>query len=254
MSERNPRPASGLRRAVVLFGRYPELGRTKTRLARSLGDGQTLLFYQALLADAAWKVGCLPSCHVIAALAAAEPQVGPPADPLGRRPFAGAQLTGQRGTDFGERLSNAFNDPFSAGYNRVVLIGTDTPELAIADLAHAFKLLEEFPVVLGPALDGGYYLVAGNRPRPQLFAGITWSTSTVLEETVAAAAASKVEVGYVRRFGDVDFMTDLLMLRRRREDALLTGAPSPCLATDAWFDGKLPGQGGTPPPLPDPED
>jgi uncharacterized protein len=254
MNEGNTLTASGARHAIVLFGRYPELGRTKTRLAQSLGDMQTLLFYQALLADAAWKVGGLPSCDAIAALAATAPFTAPPSDPLGRRPFAGTHLTGQNGADFGARLTNAFCDTFDKGYQRVVLIGTDTPELEVADLARAFELLEEFPVVMGPALDGGYYLVAANRPRPQLFSGITWSTATVLEETVAAASALSLEVGYVRRLGDVDYLGDLLRLRRRREEALLTGAPSPCLATDAWFEGSLPGQEGTPPPLHELED
>jgi len=234
----------------VLFGRYPEAGKTKTRLARELGDEQTLLLYQALLADAAWKGGGLPSCDLIASLTSTNPMQTPPHDPLGREPFASASLIPQRGEGFGQRLANAFCDPFARGYSQVVLIGTDTPELEVADLAGAFRLLADFPVVMGPALDGGYYLIAGNEPCPRLFTDINWSTSTVMAETVAAAKTQRLSVGCVRRFGDVDYLADLRALSRRRDEALLIGAPSPCPGTDAWLEGKLPGQGGVAPTLP----
>lgn len=99
------------------------------------------------------------------------------------------------------------------GAERVVLIGSDLPQLASADLREAFQALAHVPLVLGPAGDGGYWLIGLNGSWPRLFSGIAWGTAAVLEQTLAAAAAIGLEPALLARRDDLDRRCDLELWR-----------------------------------------
>jgi rSAM/selenodomain-associated transferase 1 len=124
----------------------------------------------------------------------------------------GVRLIAQAGEDLGARMALAFADVFAQGYRRVLVIGTDLPTLPGSAFGEALTLLDAHDLVLGPARDGGYYLIGLRKPAPELFAGIPWSTDRVLAltQTKAAAAGLKTALLPVRR--DVDTLDDLLAL------------------------------------------
>ncbi len=120
-------------------------------------------------------------------------------------------MSSQRGSNLGERLTHVFEDVFRLGMESVVVIGSDLPELPLRLIRAALAALpgSENRVVLGPAADGGYYLVAMSRPHPALFRGIVWSTTAVLAQTLDAARANGVDVSLLEPWSDVDSAADL---------------------------------------------
>jgi len=219
--------------AVVLYGRYPVRGKTKTRLAASLGEEGTLQLYRSFLADTAAKLGAVECEGHVAVLAYDGASVAVPADPLGRNPFDRFTVMAQEGADFGARLSSSMRRVLEMGFRRVVLVGADSPEMERTDLEDALELLRTKDVVFGPADDGGYYLVGMSRFSDAIFTGINWSTPTVLQESLDAAARAGLGAGLVARRADVDLQADLEALARRRRAGLLPNGP--CSATDAWI-------------------
>jgi rSAM/selenodomain-associated transferase 1 len=115
----------------------------------------------------------------------------------------------QSGGTLGERLADATNRAFTEGAHRVVVIGTDSPWLDEALIEEAFLSQERADLVLGPAADGGYYLVGLAKPVPGLFHGISWSTNQVLNQTLAAARRLGFVASLLRRDYDIDQLEDL---------------------------------------------
>jgi rSAM/selenodomain-associated transferase 1 len=111
--------------------------------------------------------------------------------------------------DIGARMERAFEDLFQRGARRVALVGTDVPALTFEDVLVALESLVEHDVVLGPATDGGYYLIALKRPEPELFRGIAWSGPDVLTDTLDRAAERDLSVRMLCTIGDVDTVEDL---------------------------------------------
>jgi rSAM/selenodomain-associated transferase 1 len=120
--------------------------------------------------------------------------------------------------DLGERMSAAFADAFREGAGRVVVIGTDCPALSPDHLAEAFEALGNHEVVLGPARDGGYYLVGLSRPADALFTDIPWGTESVLQATMERAEAVGLTQCCLQTLGDVDRPEDLPLCREAFED------------------------------------
>jgi hypothetical protein len=121
----------------------------------------------------------------------------------------GVRLLAQSGADLGARMADAFARAFARGASRVVLAGTDVPGLARETATAALSALDAADVVLGPAEDGGYYLVGLRAPAPALFSGMEWSTPGVLEETRARARAAGLAVHELAPLADVDTLDDL---------------------------------------------
>jgi len=234
-----------MKRAIVLFGRYPELGKAKTRLAQDVGPEETLLLYQSFYADTVRKLVRIPGCDVVAAIAGGPSHIVPPPDPIGENPFDTVRFIKQTGEEFGERLGSSIRRVLAMGYDRLVLVGADSPELRLSDMEMAFGLLDSHHVVLGPATDGGYYMIAMCRYHPELFQGVTWSTSIVLKQTISIGFKLGLKVCVAGPCQDIDTIEDLRQLAARR---CRSRAESPCPATDAWLAGRLPGQ--VRPPLP----
>jgi rSAM/selenodomain-associated transferase 2/rSAM/selenodomain-associated transferase 1 len=127
----------------------------------------------------------------------------------------------QVGQSLGDRLQLATKTAFDAGAKRVVVIGTDCPSLKSSDLTSAFEHLEAHETVIGPAQDGGYYLIGLSSECSSLFADIDWSTSKVLEQTLHKTRELSLRVRQLRMLPDVDYPEDLLPLRRDAECHLL---------------------------------
>lgn len=121
----------------------------------------------------------------------------------------GVRLLAQSGGDLGARMADAFARAFARGASRVAVVGTDAPDVTRGTAALALSALDSADAVLGPAADGGYYLVALKSPQPSLFSGIEWSTPRVLGQTRARAEASRLRVHELAPLADVDTLDDL---------------------------------------------
>jgi len=118
-------------------------------------------------------------------------------------------LVAQQGEDLGERMDAAFAGAFARGATRVVVIGTDVPRLCRAHLLEALTLLDTCPIVLGPATDGGYYLIALRQRQPELFRSVEWGTPGVCAATLARTEAMRLPVHVLLALRDVDTLADL---------------------------------------------
>lgn len=148
-------------------------------------------------------------------------------------------LIPQRGNSLGERLDNLLTEVLGDRVKKAVVIGSDSPNLPVEYLAQAFELLTDNPVVLGPAEDGGYYLVGMKEPHPDLLCRVQMSTSQVLEDTIKIAEASGVGYSLLPVWYDVDTMTDLMRLR----DDIFSTKNQPCTCSFAWLrKNPLPGE------------
>ena len=188
------------------MARRPGAGDAKTRLAARLDEGARARLYEAFLRDKLAQVARIPGCHPVVAVA-------PPDAPDAVGPWlpAGASAVAQRGPDLGARLEGAVEELLRQGARAVLLLDSDTPTLPDACIEEAVRALAsgEVDVVLGPAWDGGYYLVGVRAAAPALFRGIHWSTPSVLRETLAAADAARLRVHLLPSWFDVDAPADL---------------------------------------------
>jgi len=132
----------------------------------------------------------------------------------------GTRLLAQCGPDLGARMADAFARAFARGASRVALVGTDTPGVTRETAALALSALDAADVVVGPAEDGGYYLVALRAPPPAHVSGNEWSTPCVLDETRARAAAAGLAVREIAPLGDLDTLDDLRRAWPRIEGVL----------------------------------
>ncbi len=140
-------------------------------------------------------------------------------DPTGRSGFpvpGGVTVRRQLGTDLGERLSAAFAEMLADSTDRAVVIGADCPDIGPAVIREAFTALGEHDLVLGPARDGGYYLIGLRRPAPTLFAGVSWGTDRVLQETLERAERDSLKVATLGVLGDIDTPEDLVQFVAHR--------------------------------------
>jgi rSAM/selenodomain-associated transferase 1 len=199
-------PAASARACLAVMARRPGTLASKTRLAQRLDEPSRARLYEAFLRDKLAQVARIPGCHAVVAVAPPDPpeSIGPWLAP-------GASAIAQRGEDLGARLGNVVGDLTSSGARAVVLLDSDTPTLPDAFIEEAVRALEsgEIDVVIGPAWDGGYFLLGLRAPAPALFRDIRWSTSSVLRETLVAADAARMRVHLLQSWFDVDGPADL---------------------------------------------
>jgi rSAM/selenodomain-associated transferase 1 len=190
-------------RAVAVLARAPS-GGGKTRLTHDLPPGDARALREALFLDT------LDQARAAAAPVTVFFTPGSARDEALALVGHDVNLVPQADGDIGHRMAAAFTHLFAEGARHVALIGSDLPSLPASRLADAFTALEQRDdVVLGPAEDGGYYLVALARPRPALFAGVAWGTRDVLRWTIEAARADMLSVALVDPWYDVDTPADL---------------------------------------------
>ncbi|MBC6990274.1 MULTISPECIES: TIGR04282 family arsenosugar biosynthesis glycosyltransferase [Hymenobacter] len=193
-------------RHLLIFARHPELGRVKTRLAQTIGDEAALEVYCELLAHTQAAASGVAATRTVW-FADAKPAAAPPdlwADYLHQTQGPG---------DLGAKMHRAFAEAFAAGASAVVIIGTDCPGLTSAHLTTAFDCLATHDVVLGPAHDGGYYLLGMSTLHADLFLNKTWSTASVLAHTLRDATRLGLTVHQLPQLRDVDTAEDLVAWR-----------------------------------------
>ncbi len=207
------------RGAIVLYARVPRPGAVKTRFIPLLGAGGAADLHRALLADslrlirrAATAAGATPYLSFSGAWRV--PRRGP--DGAIARAAAGIARLPQTGGDLGRRMRATLLLLLERGHDRVVIIGSDAPTLPPAWIARAFRhLADGSDVVLGPARDGGYYLLGARRVVPGMFRGIPWGTGRVLEITRGILDARGVAHRLLPPWHDIDRPADLHRARQR---------------------------------------
>ncbi|TGL97468.1 glycosyltransferase [Leptospira barantonii] len=186
---------------LILFLRNPVVGQVKTRLAQSLGNEAALAVYEQLVELTQKQVNTLdlPLRLYFDSI----PEFV--SSKWGERYSAHLQV----GEDLGSKMSNAFLETFASGAEKAVIIGSDCPDLEAKHIREAFSALDQSDAVLGPAVDGGYYLLGAKTHFPEIFKEIPWSTDRVFGITLEKLQLSRKNVWVLPKLNDVDEATDL---------------------------------------------
>lgn len=202
----NPSITDGL----ILFAKYPQPGKIKTRLAAKIGDAQALELYKRFLTDKRTLFDHLSCARMINYA----PNTKTAADYFAHLFSRDSVMWPQHGDDLGERMNNAFLHGFEQNVERLLLVGSDSPQLSARIVHQAFDLLKENDVVLGPSTDGGYYLIGFKKDgfTQAAFETISWSTAHVLKQTTTALKAANRTFGLLPELTDVDVVEDLKAL------------------------------------------
>lgn len=186
---------------LIILVKNPVAGKTKTRLAASVGHPKALKMYHVLMEYTQSQTADLE--EVKRMLLYSESVIE--GDAWSAEKYHKGV---QRGADLGDRMLNAFKDAFDQGAERAVIIGSDCPGVTTALLETALNSLKEKDVVIGPALDGGYYLLGMNALYPSLFEDIAWSTAAVADQTRQQAEKANLSIAELTPLSDVDYLED----------------------------------------------
>jgi rSAM/selenodomain-associated transferase 1 len=204
---------SALSTALIIFAKAPIPGQVKTRLCPPLTHDEAATLHGSFVLDTLERtkaavvrlkvpfdryLACAPSSTLVFfKIMEARHAV---------------KLIDQKGEDLGSRMHHAFETFFKQGYRHVLIVGTDVPSLPLGYYQQALELLEKYDLVLGPALDGGYYLIGLNQPTPTLFENMPWSTDRVLPLTRTTAETLGLSIALLPEWRDIDRLEDLQAL------------------------------------------
>lgn len=184
---------------LIIFTRNPELGKVKTRLAKKIGAEKALEIYKFLLQKTKEVTSKVTASKVVYySVKVRDNDIWP---------NAVFQKKQQKGTDLGERMYNAFENGFNDGYKKILIIGSDLYDLTSENIENAFKSLEKNEVVLGPAKDGGYYLLGMKTIHKNLFLNKKWGGPTVRQDSLNDLADKKVFLLPI--LNDIDIFEDI---------------------------------------------
>ena len=198
-----------------IFARRPEPGRTKTRLARSVGDQSAADLYAAFLEDLLTRMAERDE----QCLVAVTPQDTATETWFQQRLPKNGELHFQPDGDLGDRIQWLFDTAFSKGAERVVLIGSDSPDIPERIINQAFDRLQTTDMVLAPAADGGYVLVGLSSSTPELFRNIPWSSAVTLTATISAATGHNLSTELLSPWYDIDTVDNLGTLLAMQQTA-----------------------------------
>jgi len=193
-----------------------------------LGPQRTADLYRCFLSDILTRA-CRAEADVTVAVADAED-----VDAVGAfvsRFCPGARVTVQSDGDLGARMADAFQEALARGCAPATLIGTDSPDLPADRIEQAFRLSQTYDIVLGPCVDGGYYLIAMGQVVPGIFEDLEWSGANVLTETLRRAEEEGATSALLEPWYDVDTPRDLITLQQRLRALHLAGREVPCQHT-----------------------
>jgi uncharacterized protein len=201
---------------LIIFAKEPRPGQVKTRLSPPLTPEEAAQLYHSFVLDILEEMARVPEVRLAVAFS-----------PLGAQTWwralapPGTDLFPQEGADLGERMAWAFARGFAAGFGPILLRGSDVPDLPAAVVSEAKEVLAAglAQVVLGPCPDGGYYLVGLSEPRPTLFEGPAWSSSTVLADTLAQVRQLGLRVHLLPSWPDIDTYDNLRAFLKRARPA-----------------------------------
>ena len=196
-----------MKRALIIFVRHPEKGKVKTRLAASIGEEKAFSVYIELLEHT----------HAISALVHADKFVfyanKIQREDMWETPEFTKKL--QTNDDLGGKMRSAFSVIFEMGYQQVIIIGSDCFELSTAMIELAFASLEVKEVVIGPANDGGYYLLGMKKLLPFIFEKKQWSTNNVFQQTINDLQREKISYSELAILTDVDTEEDWVKTKKQ---------------------------------------
>ena len=192
--------------SVIVFARYPEAGKVKTRLSKTMGTEFAAGFYRQMAENIFNICVALPrsinDLHLYYYNENDTERIKNWVPPE-------FSLHLQEGADLGEKMKNAFDLMFKNRYKKVIIIGTDCPGINRNIILKSFTKLSQYNVVTGPSNDGGYYLLGMNKFYPFLFDGIEWSSNQVLKRTIEIITQNKLKYFMLPRLIDIDTEEDL---------------------------------------------
>ncbi|MDG3584023.1 TIGR04282 family arsenosugar biosynthesis glycosyltransferase [Galbibacter pacificus] len=184
---------------LIIFTRNPRLGKVKTRLAKTIGNKKALEIYTLLLKKTAEVTAKVKADRVVYySEDIVEDAVWSPA-------YFSKKI--QKGNDLGERMMQAFKENFSKGYKNAVIIGSDMFDITPNHIEEAFQKLNTHNAVIGPAQDGGYYLLGLKKMHAELFQHKKWGTNSVLRDTLEDLKT--VDVALLEELNDIDEYNDI---------------------------------------------
>ena len=208
-----------------VFGKHPRSGQVKTRLADHIGAEAASRLYAAFLDDLAFEFRFIGERRILGFW------------PANAAPFFeqftrfGYELWPQPEGDLGSKIVAFFQETLRIEDDRAVLIGSDSPTLPRHYIEQAFELLAEHDCVLGPATDGGYYMIGLRQPAPELFENVSWSSPKVLFETVQRVTEAGLSLCLLPPWYDVDTLDDTQMLAGHIRAMTRSGQTHPCPLT-----------------------
>ena len=191
-------------KCLVLLAKRPRKGKVKTRLSNSIGEDEAFRIYQEILHKTNQTL--LKTGVPVKIFLTGEGEYLPPSS---------FEIYEQQKGDVGMRMQHAISKALQT-HDQVVLVGSDIPDLSPGIIAKAFTELEQKEVVLGPSEDGGYYLIGMRKMHASLFQGVTWSTSSVLTETLRKCAEEELSVSLVDTLNDIDTEADWKAYQSRK--------------------------------------
>jgi rSAM/selenodomain-associated transferase 1 len=202
-----------MKKGLIVFAREPLPGKVKTRLAASLGDQLAAGIYENMLREVLETTRQLIDVETVLFWACPEESLPMLAERYGC--ISRIQSQG----DLGERMQAALQEMFAGGCDICCIIGSDTPDLPIAYILEAYRLLEmqHSDVVFGPCRDGGYYLLGLRQVWSKLFTNISWSSPAVLAQSLAAAHDLGLSTALLPEWQDIDTIEDLLDFQERNK-------------------------------------
>ena len=189
-------------RLLIIFTKNPELGKVKTRIAATLGEEKALAIYYKLINYTQQVTESLSVDRVVCYSDHID------MEDSWRNDLYRKEL--QIGNTLGERMLHAFNQSFNRGYTSVCIIGTDCIEITTEIIEKAFMILSEKDCVLGPAKDGGYYLLGMNQLHAVVFKNKEWSTDSVAGDTIRDFESARLSYALLPLLSDVDEASDVL--------------------------------------------
>ncbi|EOQ87297.1 transferase 1, rSAM/selenodomain-associated [Leptospira yanagawae serovar Saopaulo str. Sao Paulo = ATCC 700523] len=185
---------------LIIFAKQPKLGQVKTRLAHAIGDTKALDVYEELLQITESVTSNLDADKIV--YWDQIPELPNPYFTFGFRHFT------QTSGDLGSKMANAFQNEFQESNGKVLIIGTDCPYLNPSIFSDAYKALDHSDFVIGPAIDGGYYLLGMKEYLPFVFRGIPWSTESVLKLTLEAIKKNHFRYSLLKELDDIDTVNE----------------------------------------------
>ena len=189
------------KKALIIFTRNPELGKCKTRLAKTIGDPAALEIYRYMLQHTANVAKEIAADRFVFY-----------SESIQKNDIWDSNIFRkklQQGNDLGTKMENAFLDLFQMAYEKIVIIGSDLLDLESHHVNLAFETLHSNEVVIGPATDGGYYLLGLSKMNNFIFNNKPWSQSNLLEETLTELRNHKITFTTLETLNDIDTFEDL---------------------------------------------
>jgi uncharacterized protein len=192
---------------IIIFTRNPELGKVKTRLAKTIGEESALIIYKFLLNHTEKTIRNI-NCNkaVYYSVKVRDNDIWDASI---------YQKHQQKGDDLGIKMHHAFKDSFSKGYKKVVIVGSDLYDLKAENINKAFKHLDKNDIVIGPAKDGGYYLLGMKTLNSIIFQNKDWGTSTVLQNTINDLQNESVFL--LEELNDIDVYDDIMDIEELKQ-------------------------------------